>query len=61
MYAIYDCQRTFFGGHSKLIKEVASLEEAYEIQAQSEEDLRIYDSEEAELYLQGTISNITAL
>lgn len=61
MYLVYNCQNTFFGGHSLLVEQTSSLESALELVNNSEEDLRIYLTEEVNGYLDGDIDNISPL
>lgn len=61
MYSVYDCRNTFFGGHSVLVEQTNSLELALELVNNSEEDLRIFLTEEVYAYLDGKIDCISPL
>lgn len=61
MYSIFDCKNTFFGGHSLFVEQTDDLDAALDLVSNSQEDLRIYLSEEADRYLDGDIDNISPL
>ena len=61
MYSVYNCQNTFFGGHSVLIEQTNSLDLALEIVNNSAEDLRIFMAEEVYAYFNGEIDCISPL
>ena len=62
MYSVYNCQNTFFGGHSVLTEQTNSLDRALEVvNNNSEEDLRVFLTEEVYAYLEGTVDCISPL
>ena len=61
MYSVYDCQNTFFGGHSVLVEQTNSFDQAMSMVNNSVEDLRVFLAEEVYAYLDGKIDCISPL
>ena len=61
MYSVYDCKRTFFGGHSVLVEQTNSFDQAMSLVNNSVEDLRVFLTEEVYAYLDGEIDCISPL
>ena len=61
MYSIFDCQNTFFGGHSRLIEQTNSFDQAMSLVNNSVEDLRVFLTEEVYAYLDERVGCISPL